>query len=244
VQFELGLTHHDELYEEFDGDGSKLMQESAPMYGVKAGLRHDLGGRRALKAMAEYAVGEASYIGAYQGGEYGDLGLSGLRRNLFEAAAILEQGFPAGHGFWGGWALNAGVGYRRLVDNLQDAGPSGYRRINERLYAITGVAREFQLGEWALTPALDYRHSLWSENVSELPLVGGGTYGLTHEQQGWGGEASLTLAQNLGRYPLAIRPFYRWWRMDASNVAYVGGDGFIEPRNTTTEVGLDISLRF
>jgi hypothetical protein len=41
-----------------------------------------------------------------------------------------------------------------------------------------------------------------------------------------------------------IRPFYRWWEMDASNVVYIGTDGYIEPRNSTSEVGLDISLRF
>jgi hypothetical protein len=244
VSYELGLTHHDELYEEFDDDGSKFMQESASMYGVKAALRQDFAQRRALKAAMTYAEGEANYIGALQGGEYGELGLSGLSRELFETALVYEQGAWAERGFWRGFVLHAGLGYRRLVDNLQDAGPSGYKRINERVYTILGVAYEFQLGEWGIAPTLDFRRSLWSEHVSELPLVGGGTYRLVHEQEGTGGEASLMLVQKIGRYPLVIRPFYRWWEMDASNVVYIGNDGYIEPRNTTSEVGLDISLRF
>lgn len=244
VRYELGLTHHDELYEEFDDDGSKFMQESASMYGVKAAVRQDFGQRRALKASMTYAEGEANYIGALQGGEYGELGLSGLSRNLFETALVYEQGTWAERGFWRGFVLHGGLGYRRLVDNLQDAGPSGYKRINERLYAILGVAYEFQLTEWEIVPTLDFRRSLWSEHVSELPLTGGGTYRMVHKQEGRGGEFSLQLAQKVGRYPLVIRPFYRWWDMDASNVVYVGNDGYIEPRNTTSEVGLDISLRF
>lgn len=244
VSYELGLTHHDELYEEFDDDGSKFMQESASMYGVKLVLRQDFAQRRALKASMTYAEGEANYIGALQGGEYGELGLSGLSRNLFETALVYEQGAWAERGFWHGFVVHTGLGYRRLVDNLQDAGPSGYKRINERLYAILGVSYEFQLDEWEIVPTLDFRRSLWSEHVSELPLVGGGTYRLVHEQEGTGGEVSLMLGQKIGRYPLVIRPFYRWWEMDASNVVYIGNDGYIEPRNTTREVGLDISLRF
>lgn len=245
-QFELGLSTHQESYEEFQSDGSRFMREDATMLGLKAGFRLGVGQQQhgAFKVEAEYAYGESSYTGAYQGEEYGSLRSDGQSRELLEVTALYQQHMPVPENWLNRFSVTMGLGMRELVDNLQESGDGGYKRTNTRIYALAGLAYDFSVVGWTLTPALTYKLSLFSQNVSELPLQGGGTYDLTHEQQGHGSEISVTLAQDRPRKAIVIRPFWRVWKMDDSNVVCVGADCFIEPRNTTNEVGLDVSMRF
>ncbi len=233
--YELGLTLHDELYEEFDTDGSKFMQESATMYGIKGSARRTVNAHDLVRFTAEYAVGEAEYVGSYQGGEYGDLREGGLSRKLFEITFAYER-YQHAEPVLSGFSVKGGLGYRRLVDNLQESGAGGYKRTNERVYAIVGVAYGRPAG-WRITPALDFKQSLWSRNLSE---VYEDDLSVSHRQEGYGWEASLSLTPGTDKLPVVIRPFYRVWKMDDSNVV----DGSYEPRNETREVGVDVSWQF
>lgn len=229
--FELGLTTHRETYEEFSAeDGGKVMRQTAPMVGLKGSVSRALGADGKVKATAQYSWGNADYTGAYMGGQYGDLHLGGLSRQLFETTAVYTHSAPA----WNGFGVKGGLGYRHLVDNLQDAGPSGYKRTNDRVYAIVGVEQVLQSAHWTITPAAEYKHSLWSRHESDL--LGG----VKHRQHGNGGELSVAFAQKDGLTPMTIRPFYRVWNIDHSNVS----QGFYEPKNETSELGIDVSWRF
>lgn len=228
--FELGLTQHHEVYKETARDGSKVMQETADLMGIKGSVARALGERGRVRLSAEYAFGDANYVGAYQGGAYGDLHANGLSRWLFETAAVYAYAAPE----WNGFAVKGGLGYRHLVDNLQDAGEGGYKRTNKRVYAILGAEQAFQAANWTVTPSVEYKHSVWSRNESDV--LGG----LTHRQHGNGGELSVAFAQKQAVSPLTVRPFFRTWHVADSNVVA----GTYEPKNRTSEAGVDIDWRF
>lgn len=229
--YELSMTNHRETYEEFSAvDGSKVMRQTAPMIGLKATVARKLGDDGKVKATAQYSWGNSTYTGSYLGGSYGEVVAAGMDRQLFETTAVYTHAAPA----WNGFGVKGGLGYRRLVDHLEDAGPGGYKRTNDRIYAIVGVEQAFQTARWTITPAAEYKHSLWSRQESDL--LGG----ITHRQHGNGGELSVAFAQKAaGPWSVTIRPFYRVWNMDHSNVS----QGFYEPKNKTSEFGVDLSWK-
>lgn len=228
--YDLGYTQHRETYKERDTANTVVMKETADLYGIKGSAARKLNADGKLKITGEFAFGTADYVGSYQGGEYGDLHAGGLDRYLFETTAVYTHAAPA----WNGFGVKGGLGYRRLADNLQDAGSAGYKRTNDRVYAIIGVEQAIKTANWTITPSAEYKHSLWSQNKTDI--LGG----INHRQHGNGGELAVAFAQNTGHYPVTIRPFYRLWDIADSNVK----DGFYEPRNKTSEVGFDLAWGF
>lgn len=228
--YELGVTQHREVYKETAPNGDKIMQQTANMVGVKGSVTRHITAEGKVKVTGEYAYGDANYTGALMGGNYGDLQLGGLGRTMFETTAVYTHSANA----WQGVAVSAGLGYRRHVDNLQDAGEIGYKRTNERIYAIVGIERAFDAGSWIITPAAEYKHTLHSTQKSDL--IGG----IKNAQHGNGGELSVSFAQKGNGYPVTIRPFYRTWDIADSSVS----QGFYEPKNKTSEAGIDLMWRF
>lgn len=231
--YEWGVTAHRESYREFDSKG-KLMQEIAQMTGIKGSLTRtlgDTGGQVVLTG--EYAAGRADYTGSYIGGQYGDLAITGLRRSLFEATGTYKQTSP----MWRGVTAGVGLGYRQLVDNLQDAGPGGYKRTNDRVYLSLGVERTIELNRWTVTPGVQYKHLLASRQTSDLQ--GGVT---VNQHDGYGAEASVAVHYKGDGYKSVITPFVRIW--DIQDSAIDGRTGLYEPRNKTKEVGLSVAVQF
>jgi hypothetical protein len=225
----LGLTHHKETYKERDQLGAPVMKENANLTGIKAIAAHRVGTNGRLAITGEFAAGDGSYKGAYQDGEYGDVHVTGISRRLFETTATYTHFAPA----WSGAGITAGLGYRHHVDNAQEA-PGGYKRVNKRVYAIVGLENTYDTGNWFITPAAAYKHTLHSEHYSDL--LGG----LTMDQHGNGADLSVAFKQKSGDYPVTLRPFLRTWEIADSNQI----DGFYEPRNKTQEVGLDVTWSF
>lgn len=228
--YELGLTSHHESYIERGLGGERLMKESANFTGIKGSVGRALGADGYVKATAAFAFGDADYIGSYQGGSYGDLHVGGLNRYLFDTSAVYLHSAKE----WNGFALKGGLGYRRLQDNLQEAGPGGYKRINDRVYGIIGAQRTIAAGEWDITPSVEYKHTLWSQQHSDV------YGGLNMRQHGNGAEVSIAFAQKGNKFPVTITPFFRTWHVADSETV----QGAYEPRNKTNEVGVDLAWRF
>lgn len=231
--FELGLTTHREVYKEFAG-GGKLMQEEAWMTGVKGGVTRDfadIGGKVVLTG--EFALGRANYTGSYMGGNYGDLHMGGLNRSLIEVTGMYKQSAP----LWNGLTAGAGLGYRRLVDNLQDGGPGGYKRTNDRLYLILGLEQAFQTKNWTITPGVQYKHILKSKQTSDL--LGGVT---VDQNRGYGAEATIAFAHKGEKFNTVITPYYRLWNVKDSTVD--ARTNLYEPRNKTKEYGVALTVQF
>lgn len=231
--YELGVTTHREIYSEYLGDGSKLMQEEAWMTGVKGSVTRDfkdIGGKLVLTG--ELALGRANYTGSYMGGNYGDVQVSNINRNLVTVTGMYKHSAP----LWNGLGVGAGLGYRRLVDNLQEAGSGGYKRTNDRLYLILGVEQAIQFKTWTVTPALQYKHILVSKQTSDV--MGGIT---VSQHRGYGAEASVAFARKGDKYNTIITPYYRMWDIKDSSVDSTGA---YEPRNKTKEVGVSLTVQF
>lgn len=231
--YELGMSMHRETYEEFDVDG-KLMQEVAPMAGIKGGVARAIGENGGTLVLSgELDMGQAEYTGSYIGGNYGDLRQGGLRRRLVDVSVTYKQTAPA----WNGLTVGAGLGYRRLVDNLQDSGAGGYKRINERTYLTVGLEQAFNSAQWSITPGVKYKHPVSSKQTSP-DLLGGIS---VDQPTGYGAEASLAIVKKEVRYRIAVTPFIRVWEMRDSDIHR---SGLYEPRNKTTEAGVSATYQF
>jgi len=231
--YELGFATHRETYQEFEA-GDKLMQEEALMTVIKGSIARNIGttGGKVILA-GEFGVGHANYTGAYWGGRYGDLVMVDLGRRLFEVTGMYKQTAPA----WNGLAVGAGLGYRRLVDNLQQGGPGGYQRINDRTYLVLALEQGIDFPLWNVKPGVQYKHILSSKQKSE-GLLGGVDVTQRH---GHGAEASIAITQKGPSYNVVITPYVRVWTMGDSEVHRLG---VYEPRNTTREAGLSVAYQF
>lgn len=227
--FELGVTTHNELYEEFDTANQKIMQEKGTLVGLKGSAIRKLSSESSLILSGEFATGDSTYTGSYQGGNYGDLRVGGLSRYLLDVSGTYKHSVPQ----WSDVAFSGGLGYRRLTDNLQEAGAGGYKRINDRLYLTLGVEKPIHAGAWTVTPGLQLRTSLWSNQHSAL------NGGLDKKQKDASGH-ELFVSFLHKPTNIAVTPFLRAWDADDSEV--VGG--YYEPRNDTREVGVAVSYRF
>lgn len=227
--YELGVTTHTELYEEFGSSNQKIMQEKGALIGVKGSVTRHLGRDNKLVVAGEIAMGDSDYTGSYIGGNYGDLRFNGQSRFLLDASVAYKQSIPQ----WSDVAFSVGVGYRRLTDNLHEAGPAGYQRINDRIYLALGVEKPFHSGSWTISPGLNYRSALWGNQYSAI------AGGLDKKQKGASGfELYVNFAHNPSR--ITVTPFLRTWGADDSAVT----GGFYEPRNDTREVGVALTYRF
>lgn len=230
--YDVGVTTHREVYEEFAA-GARVMRESAVMNSLHAGVSRAIGesGGR-VELAGELGIGKADYTGSYLGGNYGDLHESGLRRSLAAVSAMYKFSAPA----WKGFTVGTGLGYRRHVDNLQDAGAGGYQRINERAFLLLGVEQVIPLENWTITPALQYKHIVSSKQKSDL------NGGMSVDQpKGYGAQASVAFVRKSEGYSVAYIPFIRTWDIKDSDVH---STGLYEPRNKTSEIGVTVSFVF
>ena len=233
--YELGLATHREVYEEF-ASGGKLMQETAVMSSLVAGVSRaigDTGGSVELRGQISL-VGKADYTGAYMdGGEYGSVYGSGQHRHILDVTATYKQTAPE----WSGVTAGAGLGYRRLQDNLQELGPGGYERINERIYLTASLERAFDFTNWTITPGVQYKHILSSKQKSDL------AGGVSNKQpNGYGSELSVAVIEKGVRYNSILTVFYRSWDVKDSDVDAV--TRLYEPSNKTKEIGVAATYKF
>lgn len=230
--YALGVSTHGEVYEEFADEGI-LMREEAVISAIKAGVSRAIGHTGgAVMLSGVFGIGRANYIGSYMDGNYGDLRLAGLRRSLVDVTVMYKQTAP----LWNGLIASAGLGYRRHVDNLQDAGPGGYKRINQRTYLVASLEQAVNFANWTIIPGVQYKHILSSKQLSDL--YGGVT---VDQPNGHGTQAAVAIVQHGVGYNTVITPFVRMWDIEDSDVH---STGLYEPRNKTKEFGIAVTYQF
>lgn len=230
--FELGLEGYRETYKE-TVDNAPFMQEKAGMAGINAGVTFNFYDKHALKIQGRYAEGESDYTGAYQGDPYGSLTINGIDRRAGEIRAQYQYigcqiaGIPL--------MPSVGLGRRQLVDKLEQAGSGGYRRKNTLNFATVGLESSFKLGAgWALNPKAGYNYVLNGTQRS-------GTFLENKQNSGHGFEFAVEAEKKLSdNMAMKISPFYRYWHIAKSDEVFSA----YEPKNTTKEVGLSVSMLF
>lgn len=231
VKYHIGIDAHKEKYSEKVG-GAKYMQEKGKLYGIVAGVDIPVGQKGTLALEGIYTKGKSKYTGSYMGGEYGSVTASKLDRKMYKVSGTYKYQFQSLYNTtWG-----AGVDYRYLKDNLDQAGPGGYVRENKTLWAHLTVEKDFSLNKaWTFTPQLKGSYLLKGTQKAGIGS------GLEFKQnKGYGYELGLGFTRDFGKYDLTLKPYYRITDIKDSKPS----QGFYEPRNKTQEAGVQLVFTF
>lgn len=238
--FEIGTEVYQETYKE-TVNGRDFMQEKATMYGVTGTAGLQLNQQHALKFTGRYAQGKSDYTGAFQGQAYGTLQRNGQDRRTYELRGTYEYTTPM---FGQNITPSIGLGYRNLIDKLDQIGAGGYKRESEYTFLALGLESKFVFegNKLSLTPKFVYNYLLQGTQHSYL------TSGTVDNKQknGNGFELSAAFAYTLqDKSVVKITPFYRYWSISDSERTYVSSTTyFIEPKNKTDEFGINLTYAF
>lgn len=233
--FEVGTGYYQETYDE-EVDGAKVMQQKADMVSVFGSMRSPLTKSVSASLRGEFAFGDSAYTGSYQGGQYGDVHVTGIGRSRAEVSGNLHY-HPKN---MGGLEFVGGLGYRRLADDLQKAA-GGYKRVNELVYLQLGLNKKFSLNpDWSMTPAVIIKSVV--RGTQFAAIEGGMDF---KQNSGQGLDVSVKFAKKIaGKSAVTIEPFLRTWHVKKSEERLGGAGIYFEPKNKTKEVGINVAWLF
>ncbi len=148
-----------------------------------------------------------------------------------------------------------GAAYRYLNDDsagrVTSTGHRGYERESKYWYGPLGAELMIEArGGWSFGASGEY-DIFWSgEQTSHLSGAVASLNDVKNSQDsGYGARFSLKAVKKGENFDILIEPFFRWWKIDESdlaNVTYAGvlvGYGY-EPNNKTTEIGAKVGILF
>lgn len=134
-----------------------------------------------------------------------------------------------------------GLGYRYLGDDSSDD-PAGYKRHSNYFYLPIGYERGWKLGDgWYLGLGAEFDLLLYGLQRSDL--FGGSYEPIKNRQQfgsGYGLRGTIELRRRGETLDMSLAPFIQYWSVDDSDV----DRGFYEPKNNSTQIGLDLIFYF
>ncbi len=222
-----------------------IMQNEGVMYGVHGTLvshRYLM-----LKIEGRLAAGQVDYTSAESGS------LDNLNDYTYEARFLAGPDIKSKDEKI---ALTPffGVAYRYLNDDsaggVTSTGHRGYERESEYFYSPLGVEIMVEKSGWSFGAAAEY-DIFWSgQQTSHLSDAVANLNDVKNSQDsGYGTRFSLKAVKKGEKFDISIEPFFRWWKIDESNlsnVTYAGvlvGYGY-EPSNETTEIGAKVGVLF
>jgi len=135
--------------------------------------------------------------------------------------------------------IYSGLGYR-FLDDSESGDPFGYDRQSHYVYLPIGFKTVRNLaGNWLISANAEFDLLLMGRQSSDLSGFG---FGTIHNKQnsGYGVRGSLGFEYTAKEIAVIIQPFIRYWNISQSEI----NNGWIEPKNNTTEIGLDFIFRF
>jgi len=214
-----------------------LMKDKGVFYGVIGSYTY-YADAFLLRGEGRVAVGQVDYSSPF----------SGMIDGIDDAA--LEVRGVGGHEFEmsGGITLTpyGGLAYRYLRDDssgmLTTFGDAGYLRQSNYLYTPIGVSATSDFGNgWFVGATLEYDFFWYGVQKSDLSDADPSLPNLTNRQHsGYGFRASFNVTKRYERIAFSVEPFVRYWNIEQSN----SDQGFIEPKNTTTEAGINLVVEF
>jgi hypothetical protein len=189
-----------------------------------------------FRAEARFDWGLVDYDGALWDGtpyEYDN-----IRDNTGEFRLLLGVDFPKETLMD---TIYVGVG-DRFLNEYKSGDPSGYDRSSNYLYLPVGVSTvRYLTGDWLLAATAEFDVFLWGRQSTDLGDFGLGTIN-NRQNGGYGLRGAVSFEKKGKTADFTIEPFIRYWNIDKSEVdADTGG---YEPKNNTTELGLDLIWKF
>lgn len=134
-----------------------------------------------------------------------------------------------------------GAAYRFLGDDSSHD-PAGYKRHSNYFYLPVGYARGQKLRDgWYF--GLGGEFDLLVYGVQRSEIFGGGFEPIINPQKfgsGYGLRGRVELRHKTDRLDVSLEPFVQYWSVDDSEV----DNGWYEPENNSTQVGLDVIFHF
>jgi hypothetical protein len=195
-----------------------------------------------FRAEGRYAAGSTDYDGQLQDGT--PASINNVDATSYEGRALFGLSFP---GPEARTTVFLGMGYR-FKDDDSSFSSRGYKRESTYSYipAVLEYVRPLN-NDRELAFTAEYDLFLSGDQVSDLSTFGAGK--ITNSQtSGWGVRASIAYSGLWRRFGWTVEPFVRYWNIEDSESVYLI-DGlyiieFIEPKNTTTELGVATRIRF
>lgn len=235
-KLQIGTEIYRESYKEYM-DNTLFMREDAAMFGLYTKAHLPFHTLHAVDLLARMAVGSSRYTGALQNEGYGSYVSSHQDRYVWEARGIYAFNLP----FALDWSPLLGLGYRKLVDRLDQIEEGGYKRTSQYVYATTGMKGNITLGSWHLAPQFLYHYLLHGKQQSKQ----NGDVIEHTQHSGHGFELAGELIRPLShKESISITPYYKYWDIAKSDISYQFGLRTIEPKNKTHEIGLRMAYSF
>lgn len=233
---EIGVQSYLYEYEE-EVDNAFFMSNKGTKYGFSLSAVKTIAEEHYIKGDFRYATGDVEYKSASGVGDVSD---DVYEMRLIAGKEVLVDGYLLGS--------YIGAGYRMLDNDLRDLGSGGYRRESQYLYIPIGVNHRFSVGNSArISTNIEYDYFAWGEQKSYLSDVGplyAAVYGdpVNEQKKGYGFRINSAYEQE----SWSIGAFFNYWKIeDSEKNYYLGGAIYVhEPKNTTTEVGVELKYRF
>jgi hypothetical protein len=237
-----------------------VMEDKGTMYGIGASYTWHgeiLGPIEMIKAEAALAWGSVDYTSENTGS------INDIDDSLFETRLLIGTDLAGG----GSSVITPfiGFGYRRLTDAsgglVSTTGHLGYDREANYYYSPVGFEITSDLDDgWSIGGAVEYDFFWDGTQKSYITDADNAdfTYSndLTNDQNdGYGLRASIRITKKVGdAYSIAFEPYFRYWDIDNSEpdeyirTATATDEQLLyrawEPKNSSTEYGLRVSLVF
>lgn len=212
-----------------------VMSDNGAMLGIKGS--YGIYDQYMLKFEASYAEGIMSYESNGTGSDTGVYDYIYELRQLAGKTMSLENGTLI--------TPYIGFGYRYLNDDssnhITSSGAMGYEREQSYFYSPIGFeTRNHQLKNgWFMGGNIEYDVFWEGINHSHAGNIPG-FYNHTFNQfKGYGYRFSFNFSRHDNLQTYIVEPFYKHWSIDESDIAIdAGGNGYVEPENTSDELGI------
>jgi hypothetical protein len=238
---QIGFRSFDYRYEE-EVRGQPFMSLTGSKSGIVVDHTRAFGKDLFWRVEGSYALGWLDYWSNGTGTK------SGERSEYLDVRATLGKDFP-GHDMV--FAPYAGLGYRQLRHDGREHSFAngheyhGYRRVSD--YAFVPLGAEWRIraaGDTRLVFGAEWDFLLKGKQRSYYTDGGADSDAINIQHSGRG--TRLQARYEWPRWSAGL--YYQRWDIDDSDrsVYQDGGETFSgrEPRNTTTEIGLQVSMRF
>lgn len=153
------------------------------------------------------------------------------------------------------YTVYSGIGYRFLEDagggTVTTTGHLGYDRESNYYYLPLGIEGEEILSSgWIIGGSFEGDLLFSGTQKSKLSTASRIYNDVSNDQnEGWGIRGALKFRKLGDKYDVLIEPFFRLWRLENSETSVVSVSGVaagygVEPKNETSEWGLNLSLLF
>lgn len=224
-----------------------IMENEGVMYGITGSYTYRGRDKLILRTEGRYSFGEVDYSSENTGS------MDNVKDYLFNIKQLggcsytLKSGIKIVPYF--------GIGYRYLNDDSSGrtttTGAKGYERESNYFYSPVGIKTVKKLhigGELILT--IEYDHFWKGIQKSHLSDADPNYNDLENDQNsGYGLRGSVEFYKKSEMANWSLEAFIRYWDIDKSEEQAVSYNNVIinygyEPANTTTEIGLEASLKF